>query len=145
MDGVAVRDGIGLGPLVDLGVDGEGGRIDLPRPLDHTAGGVHTDQVLDLDLVEGEPEGVHPEPVEVLGVPHGDVAGYPLGEPRLPNSRIAAASRCLRWRRSSSAEANTASSGMGRPVAVSARSFSVVTAVSLVVQAASAVRAAPDS
>ncbi len=35
-------------------------------------------------MLEVHPEGVQPEPVEVLGVAHGDVPGNTLVEPELP-------------------------------------------------------------
>ena len=68
---------------VDLGVDGERGRVDRPVALDHLAVVVDQDQVGDPDVAEVHAEGVDPEVVESLGVAGGDVAGHALVEAEL--------------------------------------------------------------
>ena len=51
--------------------------------LDDRAGVVDADQVGDADVLEVHPERVDPEPVEVLGIAHGDVAGDAFVEAEL--------------------------------------------------------------
>src|SRR5258706_393044 len=45
---------------------------------------IDQDQVRDLDLAEVHSERVDPEPVMMLGIARGDVAGDTLGEPESP-------------------------------------------------------------
>ena len=66
-----------------LRVDRERGAVDHRVALDHLAGVVDTDQVRDADVLEVHAERVEPEPVEVLGIAHRDVAGDTLVEPEL--------------------------------------------------------------
>lgn len=79
--GVAVggADDVRAG-LVDGGVDREGRTVDAVAALDDLAVVVDEQQVADLDVLEGDAEGVDPEVVGELGVAGGDVAGDALLE-----------------------------------------------------------------
>jgi hypothetical protein len=84
VDGVAVRGGDHVGPgLVDLRVDGEGGKVHWIAALNHLALVVDEDQVAHPDVLEGQSERVDPEVVRQLGVAGGDVAGHALLEAEL--------------------------------------------------------------
>ena len=101
---VGRRDDVGARGM-DLAVDRERGPF--PRaPLDDVALVVDEDQVGDPDVREVHAERVDPEVVEPLRVAGGDVPGDAFVEAELPNRRNAAASRSLRWRRSSSTVSN---------------------------------------
>jgi hypothetical protein len=85
VDRVAVRRGDDVGPgRVDLRVDRERSLVDRGVALDHLAAVVDADQVVDADHLEVHPERVDPEPVRVLRVADGDVAGHALVEPEPP-------------------------------------------------------------
>src|ERR1700685_2853 len=61
-------------------MDAERRGVHWPAALDHRALVINQDQVGDLDLAEAHAERVHPEPVSVLRVARGDVAGHAFGE-----------------------------------------------------------------
>ena len=105
---MGVGRGHHVGPgRVDLGVDGEGGRVDRAVALHDVALVVDQDQVGHRDLAEVDGERVDPEEVRVLRVPGRDVAGHALVEAELREQPEPAASICLRCRRSASGSALT--------------------------------------
>ena len=82
--GVGVGGGDHVGPgRVHLGVDGEGGPVDLAGALDNVAVLVDQQEVGHLDVPEVHGERVDPEVVGQLGVAGRDVAGHALVEAEL--------------------------------------------------------------
>ena len=74
--------GVDVGPrLVDLAVDGERRRVHRPVALDDVALAVDEDEIGRPDLAEAHAERVDPEPIGVLGIAAGQVAGDALVEP----------------------------------------------------------------
>ena len=76
------RDHVGTS-RVHLGVDGERGGVHHRVALHHRAGVVDADEVGDADVLEVHAERVDPEPVQVLRIARGDVAGDALVEAEL--------------------------------------------------------------
>src|SRR5215467_16101290 len=63
---------------VNARVNSKGSEIDFGLAFDDFAGVIDQDQVGSANLTEVEAEGIHPEMIQTLRVPRGDMAGDAL-------------------------------------------------------------------
>ena len=73
------RDDVGPG-LVQFAVNGECGKINRPVTDDHIALVIDANEIANGHQFEIVAERIHPKPVRVFRVAHGDVTGNPLSK-----------------------------------------------------------------